>query len=587
MLKTSSAISDLGLPSPLWTPNGAGPEPVVDLLASELRLPRPLCHLLAHRGYTSVVAAKEFLRPHRGQIHLPERLAGMAEAVDRLQRLLDGGETVLVHGDYDVDGVCSTALLVRAIRMMGGRAVPFVPHRQTHGYDLTEAGLRAARAAGASVIVTVDCGIVAHDAVDRARLGGIDVIVTDHHTPSTDLPRGLAVINPSRRDCDYPEKGLAGVGVAFKLACALAGAVGFPEERLYAFLDLVALATIADLAPLTGENRALVRWGLHILQASPNPGLRALIRAAGLADGREIQAGQVGYVLSPRLNAAGRMGDAMRAVRLLLTDDEREANGLARELEEENRRRREVDEETLSDALRMIERDFDADRDHGVVLAAEHWHPGVIGIVASRVVERLNRPTVMISVGADEGKGSGRSIPGFHLHDAFVHCRAHLLRFGGHRAAAGCSIRPDRIPAFREAFASHAHRSLTPEDLIPRLRIDGDLSLGEANGELIRALRHLGPFGVGNPTPIFAAYGVRLGGARIVGSHHLKLTLEAGADRLDGIGFGMAGRAGECGGGDRLMDVAFKLEENTWTPSRGGTPRTSIQARVVDFRGAA
>ena len=561
-----------------WVHPPAPDHAAADRLSRELRLPAALCRLLVQRGFGEPEAARGFLRPHAGQLHPPEALAGMGAAVERLRRARDAGETVLVHGDYDVDGICSTALYVRALRAMGLRAEPFVPHRLTDGYDLSAAGIRAAAAASATLILTGDCGIVAHDAVREARAAGIDVIVTDHHTPGDTLPEAVAVVNPNRRDCGYPEKGLAGVGVAWKVCAALAAELGFPVERLASFLDLVALATIADVAPLAGENRALVRWGLKVLQETPNPGLRALLRATGLA-GREIGASQVGFVLGPRINAVGRMGEALRGVRLLLTDDPREAEQIAEVLEAENRWRQSVEGETLKEAMGALEIGFDPDRDRGVVLASDGWHPGVIGIAASRLVERLHRPVVVIALdGAAEGKGSGRSIRAFDLYAAMRGCAEHLVRFGGHRVAAGCSIRRDRVDAFRESFNALACASLGDDDLVPEVRIDLELELRHCDADLARMLRHAGPFGMGNPTPVFAARGLAVDGVRVVGAGHLKLVLASHGTRLEAIGFGMGGRMEEPGFGAGLVDAAFKLEENHY---RG---RTSLQARLVDLR---
>lgn len=554
----------------------------VETLSRELRLPPALCRLLVQRGYAEPQGVREFLRPHAGQIHPPAGLAGMADAVERIIRAIRGGETVLVHGDYDVDGICSTALFVRALRMMGARAEAFVPARLKDGYDLSDAGIDAARKAGATLILTGDCGIVAHDAVDRARAAGIDVIVTDHHTPGDTLPAAAAVVNPNRGDCGYPYKGLAGVGVAFKVCCAVAEAVGFPVERLNAFLDLVAVATIADLAPLTGENRALVRWGLKILPQTPNPGLRALLRSTGLADKGEISASQVGFVLAPRINAVGRMGEALRGVELLLTDDDRRADEIAAVLESENRWRQTVDGETLKQALDALELCYDPDRDWGVVLAADGWHPGVIGIVASRVVERIHRPTVLIALaGQDDGKGSARSIPGFHLYEGIRACGHHLTRFGGHRMAAGCSIRPERVDDFREAFNAHAREVLTEDQLVPEVRVDLEVELRHADGDLARMLRHAGPFGMGNATPVFATRGVGVvGEPRVVGQNHLKLTLGAHGQTMEAIGFSMGDRRNEPWMLAGPLDVAFRLEENHYNG------RTTVQARLVDLRPA-
>lgn len=558
---------------------------LVDALCQDLGLPAPLCRLLAQRGHQSPASAKAFLKPARGHLHPPAMLAGIGHAAERVARAIRGGELILVHGDYDVDGVCGTAVLTRSIEMMGGRAVPFVPHRIEHGYDLGRAGLAAAHSAGASLIVTADCGIVAHAAVLEARASGIDVIVTDHHTPGDSLPEALAVVNPNRPDCGYPEKTLAGAGVAYKLALAVADILAFPEERLAPLIDLVAVATIADLAPLTAENRAIVRWGLAVLGRTPNPGLRALLASSGLSGRDDITAGQVGFVLAPRINAVGRVGDPMAAVRLLLTNDPGEAERLAQLHELENQRRRELDEETLADALQILEESYEPSRDFGVVLASQRWHPGVIGIVASRIVERIHRPVMLIALGANEGKGSGRSIRGFHLQQALVACSAHLLRFGGHGAAAGCSIDPERVDAFREAFNLHARRSLTPHDLLPELRIDGGLELHEANSDLLRVLRHFGPFGIGNPTPVFAAYSVVADAARTVGRGHLKVTLRGDDSRLEAIGFDMGDRLTELQSSPRF-DFAFRLEENEWT-GRDGKPRRTVQGRIIDFRPAA
>jgi len=571
----------LAPPAPRWV----FPDPVVEgpvqALHADLHLPLPLCRLLVRRDLANPHDAREFLRPHAGQMHPPEGLAGMGDAARRIADAISRGETMLVHGDYDVDGICSTALLTRAFRAMGGRVEAFVPHRLRDGYDFTAGGLNAARTAGARLVITCDCGIVAHQAVEEAARSGIDVVVTDHHTPGDRLPPALAVVNPNRPDCTYPDKRLAGAGVAYKLAQAVAHLVGHPQERLHAYLDLVAIATVADMAPLSGENRTLVRWGLRVLASTPNPGLRALLRACGLDDAPEITAGQVGHMLGPRINAVGRIGDPMRSLRLLLTDDPAEATSLAGELEQANRERREVDAATLEEAMEMLERTYRPERDRAVVLAGEGWHPGVIGIVASRVVERIHRPAVLIAVdGVGEARGSARSIRGFHLYRAMAACREHLTRFGGHRYAAGCSLDPDRIDDFRKAFQAVAAAEIEEEMLRPQLRIDLDLPLADADGPLCRMLRHAAPFGLGNPTPVLAVRAVTVEGARTVGEgKHLKLRLRDGGCTLDGIGFGMGERLAEATAGP--VDVAFRLEENVW---KG---RARLQARVLDLRSTA
>ncbi|HEX7120018.1 MAG TPA: single-stranded-DNA-specific exonuclease RecJ [Longimicrobiales bacterium] len=566
-------------------PRGPAGGAAVAALHRSLRLPEAICELLASRGFGDEAAAKRFLRPRLDQLHDPFRLAGMDDAVARLETALRRGETILVHGDYDVDGICSATLYTRALRALGGRVEPFVPSRLSDGYDLGPAGIRRAREVGASLILTGDCGILAHAAVADAKAAGIDVIVTDHHTPGATLPPAVAVVNPNRPDCTYPDKGLAGAGVAFKVCRALYAARGEDPDALLYHLDLVALATVADLAPLVGENRAIVRYGLRVLGQTGKPGLRALIRRAGLAagDGAELTAGQVGHVLAPRINAVGRMSEASLGVELLLTESEAEADRIAQTLEEENRRRQAVDRKTLAEALELLERGYDPERDRAVVLAAEGWHPGVIGIVASRVVERIHRPTVLIALDPAGGpsRGSARSIRNFHLYEALDACGEHLERYGGHKAAAGLDILPARVEAFREAFNAVARERLSPDDLVAEVAVDLEIPLQAADERLYHLLRHFGPFGIGNPTPVFVARGVGVAGyPRVVGDGHLKLELAQDGARLGAIGFRMADRMSELDLARQPLDVAFQLQENRWNG------RTELQAKLVDLRAA-
>ncbi|MDX1675120.1 MAG: single-stranded-DNA-specific exonuclease RecJ [Longimicrobiales bacterium] len=563
---------------PRWRPPRSPPDEVVRDLGRALKLPEPLCRLLAARGHTTPAAAKAFLRPSLSDLHDPAQLADMDRAVDRLERALDDGETVFVHGDYDVDGMCAAALYTRVLDRLGGRVVPFVPHRMRDGYDLGPSGVRQAREAGAAVILTADCGIVAHAAVAAAGEAGMDVIVTDHHTPGATLPDAVAVVNPKREDCAYPNRHLSGTGVAYKVALALARRRGLPDEEIHYTLDLVALATVADVMPLEGENRILTRYGLRVLEQTRTPGLRALREAAGLGD-RSLTAGHLSHVMAPRLNAVGRLEDAAAGLRLLLAS-EGEAGGLARDLEAVNARRQAVDREILGQALDALD-GYDPETDRGVVLAGTGWHPGVIGIVASRVVERIHRPTVLIAV--EEGKavsrGSARSVPGFDLLDAIRACGEHLERFGGHAAAAGFDIRTDRIDAFRAAFADAA-RDRLPEPPVPEQRIDLELTLEEITPELVRYMAYGAPYGLGNPTPVFALRGVEAAGVRAVGDgSHLKLRLVDGDRSIPAIGFRMMETHGEAARSGRV-DAAVKLEADEW---RG---RRRIQAKLVDLRSA-
>jgi single-stranded-DNA-specific exonuclease len=397
----------------------------VDVLRSALNLPAALCRLLIVRGHDDPEAVRTFMRPALDGLHDPRLLADMDRAVARLLRAIEAGERILAHGDYDVDGICSAVLFTRVLRSLGADVEPFVPHRMTDGYDLGSAGVGAAADAGAGLILTGDCGTVAFDAIAQAAAAGIDVIVTDHHTPGAVLPPAAAVVNPGRPDCTYPFKGLAGAGVAFKLCEAMVAALGGDRDALLWHLDLVALATIADLAPLRGENRIMAHFGLRVLRETRNPGLRALMDGAGIATTEPLTAGQVSHVLAPRLNAVGRMGAASRGVRLLLSNDATEAASLAAEMETENRTRQAVDRQILDEALGMLEDSFEPERDYAVVLSSPDWHPGVIGIVASRVVERVHRPVVLIAEdrAAGRGRGSARSIPAFHLTTGSTHAR--------------------------------------------------------------------------------------------------------------------------------------------------------------------
>ncbi len=557
------------------------PEPpdatVVRALGEELLLPEPICRLLAARGHSPAETAKRYLRPRLDQLLPPGQLLDLDRAVERLVRAIGAGETILVHGDYDVDGMSSTALLTRALRTLGGVVVPFIPQRLVDGYDLGDAGVRAARAAGATVVVTCDCGTSAVTPVATLQREGIDVIISDHHLPGGDLPNAFAVLNPKRPGCGSADKDLAAVGVAFKLALAVTQAMGGNANVVYGMLDLVALATIADIAPLRGENRVFARYGLKMLAETKNLGLRALIRAAGL-DNKPLTAGRVGYILAPRLNAVGRLGHALRGVELLLATSEHQANAIARELEELNARRQDIDRAVLEQARRRVLQ-LDLEETYGIVIAEDGWHPGVIGIVASRIVEEFGRPTVLIGLEDDEGKGSGRSISRFDLHAGIGRCRHLLKRFGGHRSAAGVTIARDQVDEFARCFNAAARSVLSADDLVPELRVDMEVRLADLTPGFESLLRHLEPCGVGNPAPVLLTRDVTLAAPpRIVGQGGLKLRLhtETG-DPLDALGWSLGGRIGELDV-SRSIDIAYRLERDEYQ----GVSR--LQARLADFR---
>jgi single-stranded-DNA-specific exonuclease len=559
-----------------WILPKAPDEEAVQALMTALSLPEIVCRLLLIRGYVSAEEAKLFLRPKLDRLHDPFGFLSMDKAVARLARAVREQELVFIHGDYDVDGICSTTILTRVIRGLGGKAMPFIPRRIEDGYDLSDAGVDAAMAAAAKVVVTTDCGTGAVAPIARLCGSGIDVIVTDHHLPSGDLPDCLAILNPKRIGDGYPDKDLAAVGVTFKLGLALARELGASDNFVWAMLDLVALATVADVAPLRGENRVFVRYGLKMLAETRNIGMRALLRASGL-DGKQLTAGRIGFILAPRLNAAGRLGHAIRGVELLLTDDEHQANIIARELEELNQRRQDIDRATLEQARERVLA-MDLDEMFSIVLADDNWHPGVIGIVASRLVEEFGRPAVLIALSGDQGKGSGRSIPKFDLHGALGKAKDLLLRYGGHRVAAGVTIARDMVPAFAARFDEIAHSVLTPADLVPEIRVDLEVSIDGMDGRLESLFRHFEPFGIGNPTPVLLARNVVIARPpRAVGKDGLKIVLDTGTGSLDAIGWGLASRAAEFHPGTKV-DVAFRLERDDY---RG---ESYLQARVADIR---
>jgi single-stranded-DNA-specific exonuclease len=568
-------VSRLGRGAARWVIAPPPDAAAAAALSATLAIPATLGQLLVARGYSSPDVAKRYLRPEIDQLHDPFLLAGMRDAVDRLASAIKGGETILVHGDYDVDGICSTALLTRSLRALGGRVIPFIPDRARDGYDLGAAGVAAAKAGGATLVLTCDCGTTAVGAARDLAALGIDLIVSDHHLPGAELPVARAILNPRRHDDTSPDKDLAAVGVAFKLMMALTGELGGNTNVVLNQLDLVALATVADVAPLRGENRVLVRRGLAMMRETKNRGLAALIRSSGLAE-KDITAGRVGFILAPRLNALGRMDRALRGVELLLSENESEALDIARHCEERNRERQDLDRRILDEALRRVDR-MTADT-WGIVLADEGWHPGVIGIVASRVVEQTGRPTFLIAIQDGVGKGSGRSISAFDLHAALGECAPLLMRHGGHRAAAGLTIDVGRIDEFTARFNEVAQARLKPEDLLPVVHVDLSLPVDDATAELERLLRHFEPFGIGNPGPTFAARGARLASsASKIGTDGVKFLVETPTGPVEAVGWGMAGRSAPLRQG-AAIDLVYKIERNVFR----GVER--LQLGIVDFK---
>jgi single-stranded-DNA-specific exonuclease len=543
---------------------------VEEKLAATLQI-RPLAaRLLANRGITSIESAREFLTPSLQRLHDPFLMRGMAEAVDRLTRSIQRQESIAIYGDYDVDGVTATAVLSWFFRDIGVPVPYYLPHRMREGYGLNAEAVRKLADQGTRVLITVDCGITGHDEVQLARRLGMDVIVTDHHQVPPMLPDAVAVLNPHQSECGYPAKELAGVGVAFKLVMALRGRLrqdvhwAGKTPNLRRHLDLVALGTIADIAPLQGENRILVKHGLQELTRSQKVGVQALKRVTRVGE-QEIGPRQVGFILAPRLNAAGRLAAAQAGVELLMSEDMVQAEKLALYLDTVNRERQAVQAQIYAEAKATIEADGGVDHRWAIVLASERWHPGVVGIVASKLVEEYGRPTVLIGLEGDTGKGSGRSIAAFHLYNALVACRELLAGFGGHEHAAGIRISRAQVPRFEAALNHLACEQLTTADCAPLLSIDAEVGLQEIDDTLLQFIERLEPFGEGNPQPVLLARGVEVAGTpTLVGRErqHLRLTFRQGDILLRGIGFAMGERLAQAKAG--RLDIVFSPQRHVW-----------------------
>lgn len=468
-----------------------------------------IAHLLTTRGITEPDTAASFLNPDLSGLHDPYLLKDMDRGVQRLKKAVKNKEKILIFGDYDVDGITATALSVLVLRRIDARVSWYIPNRLEEGYGLNKEALDKIKQRQPALVLTVDCGISSSQEVEGLKSVGIDTIITDHHHPSGPIPLASAVINPRQPDCSYPNKDLAGVGVVFKLWQALLGQTVL--KGLKPYLDLVCLGTIADVVALKGENRILVKEGLNQLQQTRNKGLQALINTAGLKN-KQIDTYHIGYIIGPRINASGRLGSPEKSLRLLLTDSGPEAYELAADLEKGNRDRQKIEAQTLEEALNQVEGTFDFKNKQVIVLARPDWHPGVIGIVASRIVERYYRPAILITIEKNKGRGSGRSIPGFHLFDAVSVCADLLETFGGHEYAIGLSIKPEAIDAFTEKINQTAARVIKPEDLLPCLNIDMELPLAMVNDKLVEDIEILAPFGLGNPRPVFSTGNLNLKG---------------------------------------------------------------------------
>jgi single-stranded-DNA-specific exonuclease len=550
-------------------------------LASALKVHPTVARLLCLRGLADVNEAERFLNPSLDHLHDPFRLAGMAGAVARIEEALARRERIAIHGDYDVDGITSTVILRRALELLGGEVIHFIPERLRDGYGLQPAAIDRLYAEGVKLIVSVDCGIRGADAANRARELGVDLIVTDHHEPDGELPAALAVINPKRHDCSYPDKYLAGVGVALKLVQALCSRAG-RDRWLPGFVKVAAIGTLADVVPLVGENRVIARLGLGSLSRGPHTvGLRSLLDCCGLI-GKTIDSYQVAFMLAPRVNAAGRMSTPDIATRLLLATDEamgEEARGLAQQLNEENLRRQQEEAELVTHARKSIETDPTVGAHNVLVVGGEGWHRGVIGIVASKLVDTYHKPAIVLSIDGDVAHGSCRSITDFDMLSALERCSDLFIRFGGHRQAAGLTMEAARVAEFRKRINAWADQVLEPDQLRPRLRIDGPLCLKAITPDLVRGLDAMGPFGMGNPRPVFHAAPVEIvDGPRSLKDRHLKMTFCQDGRRFRAIAWRAAERAEFLEKHRAGVDLAFSLERNEFQGE------TYLELSVADFR---
>lgn len=550
-------------------------------LEQELKLSPVTARLLAIRGLTDPDQASRFLNPSLDQLYDPFRLAGLAAATERLLKAIAARERISVHGDYDVDGITSTVILRRTLELLGADVTHFIPERLTDGYGLQPGTIDRLHAEGVKVIVSVDCGIRGAEAARRARDLGVDLLITDHHEPDTELPDAVAVVNPKRHDCDYPDKNLAGVGVALKLVQALCARSG-KSAWLPAFVKIAAIGTLADVVPLVGENRIIAKLGLQMLTKGPHKvGLRALLDAAGLT-GKTIDSYHIGFMVAPRINAAGRMSTPDIATRLLLAANEDmgdEARALAEQLEAENTRRRQEDQEILAKARKVVETDPEVGARSVLVVAGEGWHRGVIGIVASKLVDAFYRPAIVLSIDGDIAHGSCRSIAGFDMLACLESCAPLMKRFGGHKAAAGLQLDASRIREFRIAVNAHADAHLGPDDLRPRLWLDGPLAFSDLNERVMTELATLAPFGPGNPRPRFHTGPVAIvDGPRVLKDRHLKMSVKQNGRVLRAIQWNAAEHSERLAALKEGVEIAYTVEENEYMGAR------YVELRLEDFR---
>ena len=539
--------------------------PDITEIASALNLPKFIISILFQRGYTTVKSIEDFLKPSLAQLYQPKLLPDMEKAVERIIKAIESKEPILIYGDYDVDGVTCTSLLIRTLRTLGATVSFYIPHRQREGYGLSETGILYAKSQGFHLIITVDCGTTDFVEIEQANQLGIDVIVCDHHETKDILPNALAIINPKRTDSHYPFSDLSGVGVVFKLAWALFSAMNHTKEALTEHLDLVALGTIADIVPLIDENRVLAKFGLKQITHTNKIGLQSLLKITGLFK-KEITPYDIGFIIGPRINASGRLSGAEKVVRMLITDDKEEADVIAKELNQQNTERQALETEILNEALKMID-ETDLINNKILVLGSKKWHEGVVGIVASRIADRYFRPAILLSIKEDSAKGSGRSIPGFNIYSALKYCQEYLLGFGGHKYACGVLLPKDGIEIFSQKMQEYAQDNLGADLMQRKLHIDARLSLHEITDNLLEIMKQFEPFGQENPCPTFTTDGLEVVGfPRVVGKDHLKFKVRENKDKVfEAIAFKRSDEIlNLVKGREDHLDICYTFDEHSF-----------------------
>jgi len=546
-------------------------------LKSQLNVNHILAQLILDRSLTSAEEVDSFIKPKLSKLHDPFLFKDMEVAVQRMLAALREGENILIYGDYDVDGITSVSLLYEALFELGGKVSFYIPNRISEGYGLSKTGIDVAKNKNIKLLITVDCGVTAVDEVAYANENEIDVIVCDHHEATKEVPDALAVINPKLKTSSYPFKELAGVGVAFKLLQGLYQRLGYDISKLEKFLDLVAVGTAADIVPLLDENRILVKHGLEKLNTNSRNGLFALAESASLL-GREITVSTIVFVMAPRLNAVGRMSNAKKAVHLLTSNSLQQARNIAKILESENKMRRNIDEATCLEAMDLVDKQIDPDISKIIVLAKKDWHPGVIGIVASRVMEKFNRPTVLISIKDGLGKGSARSTLNFDIYKALNSVNYLMEEFGGHKFAAGLSIKEENINELRTKLEKISDDEISSEDMAPMLKVESEINLNQFDAKFLKWLKSFAPYGPENMTPVFVVRDLEVvGDVHVVGYNHLKMKVRQDGIVIDAIAYNFGDKVSQFKSKNQKLDSAFVMEENTWNG------QTTIQMRIKDF----